>query len=164
VEPAYEAEKNGVSLRVRLPGNPPTPVEGVEKTLQVEVTHLASEQVVTLPLVTVFGSPGLYIAHMLPTAPGQYEFRFFGTIEGTQIDETFTSGDRFDNIESTEEIQFPVKVAQVREVQGVASDAQQAADDAESAASSAQTLAYVAIGLAVVAGAGAVVAFVVNRK
>jgi hypothetical protein len=164
VEPSYEGQMNGVSLRVRIPGTPPTPVEGVEEDMQVEVTHLATGQTVTKPMDTVFNNPGLYIAHLLPTAPGQYEFRFFGTIEGTQIDETFTSGERFDNMNSTEEIQFPNKVAEVREVQGIASDALDAADEADSAASSAQTIAYIAIGLAVLAGAGAVASFVMNRR
>lgn len=167
VEPAYQGQKNGVDLRVRIPAEgdaEPTPVEGVEETLEVEVTHLASGQTVTMALSTIFGTPGRYIAHMIPTVSGQYEFRFFGTVEGTQIDETFTSGERFDNINPTDEIQFPEKVAEVREVQGVASEALEAADDADSAASSAQTLSYVAIGLAVLAGAGAVGAFVMNRR
>lgn len=164
-EPAYEGLKNGVDLRVQVPGTPATPVEGVEKTLQVEVTHVASGQKVTLPIETVFGSPGRYIAHMLPTVAGQYTFRFFGTIQGAQINETFTSGEKFNSIESISEIQFPEKVAQVREVQGVASSAQAAADDADSAASSAQTLSYVAIGLAVIAvlGAGASLAMRTRR-
>jgi hypothetical protein len=161
VEPSYEGETNGVDLRERVPGTPdPTPVEGVEKTLQVEVTHIASGQKVTLPLETVFGTPGRYIAHIVPTVPGQYSFRFFGAVEGTQVNETFTSGDKFGNIEPISDIQFPEKVAQVREVQGVASNALDAADDADSTASSARTIAFVAIGLAVLSGiaSGAVVA------
>jgi hypothetical protein len=160
VEPSYEGEMNGVSLRVQTPGTPATPVEGVEKSVQVEVTHVASKQRVTMPLETVFNSPGLYIAHLLPTEPGQYVFRFFGTINGAQINETFTSGDKFDNINPVGDIQFPVKVAQVREVQGVASDALATADDSDSTASSARTIAFVAIALAVLSGiaSGAVVA------
>lgn len=164
VEPAYEGQMNGVSLRVRTPGTPPTPVEGVEEDMQVEVTHVATDQTVTMPMDTVFNNPGLYIAHMLPTAPGQYVFRFFGTIEGTAINETFTSGERFDNINSTEAIQFPEKVAQVREVQGIASEAAEVADDADSAASSARMLAYVGIGLAILAGLGTAASFAMNRK
>ncbi len=164
VEPAYEGLKNGIDLRVQVPASPPTPVEGVEKTLKVEVTHVATGQKVTLPIETVFGTPGRYIAHLVPTAPGQYSFRFFGTIDGSQVNETFTSGEKFDSIESIAEIQFPEKVAQVREVQGVASEAAEAADDADSAASSARTLAFVAIGLAVLSGAGTAAAFAMRRK
>lgn len=164
VEPSYEGQMNGVSLRVRVPGTPPTPVEGVEEDMQVEVTHVATDAKVTMPMETVFNNPGLYIAHLLPTAPGQYVFRFFGTIDGTAINETFTSGERFDNINSTDAIQFPEKVAQVREVQGIASEAADTAEDADSAASSAQTLAYVGIGLAVLAILGAGASFAMNRK
>jgi hypothetical protein len=164
-EPPYEGENNGVDLRVRIPGTPdPTPVEGVEKTLQVEVTHIASGAKVTLPIETVFGTPGRYIAHIVPTLPGQYSFRFFGTVEGNQIDETFTSGEKFDNINPISDIQFPEKVAQVREVQGVASDAMQAADDADSSASSARTVAFVAIGLAVLSGIGTAATFAMSRR
>lgn len=164
VEPAYEGQKNGVSLRVQVPGTPVTPVEGVEKTIQVEVTHVASGEQVVLPMKTVFGTPGLYIAHMLPTVSGQYVFRFFGTIEGTQIEEKFTSGEKFDSIEPISEIQFPEKVAQVREVQGAASEALDAADDADSTASSARTIAFVAIALAVLSGAGSAAVLVTRRK
>lgn len=113
---------------------------------------------------TVFNNPGLYIAHMLPIAPGQYVFRFFGTIEVTTINETFTSGDRFGNINSTEDIQFPEKVAQVREVQGIANEAAEVADDADSAASSAQTLADAGIGLAVIVILGAGASFAIKAN
>jgi hypothetical protein len=164
VEPAYEGIKSGVDLRVRLPGDPPAPVEGVEETLQVEVTHVASGEEVTLPVETVFGTPGRYIAHLVPTVPGQYTFRFFGTVQGVQVNETFASGESFDNINSIGEIQFPEKVAQVREVQGAASEALEAADDADSAASSARTLAIVAIGLAVLSGIGTGAAVAMLRK
>jgi len=164
VEPAYEGQMNGVSLRVRTPGDPPTPVEGVEESLQVEVTHIASGETVTMPMDTVFGSPGLYIAHLMPTVPGQYSFRFFGTIEGNDINETFTSGEKFDSIQPTDEIQFPEKVAQVREVQGVASDARDAAEDADSAASSARTIAFVAVGLAVLSGLATGALFAMRQR
>ncbi|MEZ4554534.1 MAG: hypothetical protein AB7L91_01265 [Dehalococcoidia bacterium] len=164
IEPAYEGLKNGVDLRVQLPGSPPMPVEGLEETLQVEVTNVASGQQTTLPIEAVFGTPGRYIAHVVPTVSGQYSFRFFGTIQGDQINETFTSGEKFDSIESTSDIQFPEKVAQVREVQGVASEALDAADEADSAASSARTLAIVAIGVAVVSGVLSGAAVAMRRK
>jgi hypothetical protein len=166
-EPAYQGQLNGVDLRVRLPAvapATPVPVEGVEKTLQVEVKHIASGKSVTLPIETVFGTPGRYIAHLLPTVDGQYSFRYFGTINGTAVNETFTSGEKFASIESTDEIQFPEKVAQVREVQVVASQAMDSADSADSSASSAKTIAYIAIGLAVLAGVGAGASFAMGRK
>jgi hypothetical protein len=40
--------------------------------------------------------------------PGDYTFRIFGTIEGTEIDETFSAADgQFSSINPIEDIQFP---------------------------------------------------------
>jgi hypothetical protein len=152
VEPVYVGEMNGVSLRVQLPGTPATPVEGLEKTLQVEITHMGSGTSKTVPLRTVFRDPGAYTADLLPTVTGQYRFRFFGTIEGANVNEQFTSGEKFDNVEGTGEIEFPEQVAQVREVQGLASAARDQADDADSAASTARLLAIAALAVAVLSG------------
>jgi hypothetical protein len=61
-----------------------------------------------LELRARFGQPGSYVADLLPTAEGTYSFRIFGTIEGTDIDETFTGGpDTFSEVESTDSIAFP---------------------------------------------------------
>ncbi|MSQ36585.1 MAG: hypothetical protein EXR63_05550 [Dehalococcoidia bacterium] len=152
VEPVYVGQMNGVSLRVQLPGAPATPVEGLEKTLQVEITHMGSGTRKTVPLRTVFREPGHYTADLLPTVTGQYRFRFFGTIEGTTVNEQFTSGANFDSVEGAGEIEFPERVAQVREVQGLASAARDQADDADSAASTARLLAIAALAVAVLSG------------
>ena len=48
-----------------------------------------------------FGTPGDYRAWFIPTRPGQYTFHFSGTIDGEEVDETFTSGPgAFDDVES----------------------------------------------------------------
>lgn len=163
VEPAYVGEMNGVSLRVQLPGTPPTPVEGLEQTLQVEVTHMGSGTSKTMALRTVFRDPGAYRADLLPTVTGQYRFRIFGTIDGANVNEQFTSGANFDNIEGTEEIEFPEQVAQVREVQGLATAARDQADDADSAASTARLLAIAALAVAVLSG-GPALALTMRRR
>jgi plastocyanin len=134
------------------------PVEGLESTLQVEVTHIPTGVSKTLPLRSVFGEPGHYAADLIPTAPGQYRFRFFGTVEGMNIDETFESGpDTFDNVEEAKALQFPEPVPAVREIEGAvrgtqatAQEAQDAASSASSTASSASTLAIIGIVLGVV--------------
>jgi hypothetical protein len=163
VEPAFEGIKNGLDLRVRVPGTPPTPILGVEKTLQWEITHVATNKTATFPIRTIFNDPGHYTADMIPTAPGQYRFRFSGTIEGVPINETFTSGEGFDNIDRVDELQFPEKVAQVRSVEGATRDAQVTADDAASAADTARTVAYVAVAAAI-AALGASVASLLRRR
>jgi hypothetical protein len=151
-EPVFVGQMNGVALRVQLPGATPTPVEGLEKTLQVEITHVASGVTRTVPLRTVFRDPGHYTAHLLPTVAGQVRFRFFGTIEGVTVNEVFTSGSGFDTPEPSTEIEFPERAPQVREVAGLAQAAGDRADDAGSTASSARLLAIAALVVAVLSG------------
>ncbi len=158
VEPAYEGIQNGVDLRVHIPaenaGEEATPVEGLEETLQVEVTHVPSGKSKTFALRSLFGDPGHYTADFIPTAPGQYRFRFFGTVEGMAIDEMFESGPgRFSDIESTTELQFPEQVPAPREMESAIRGAQLSVAEAQDSASSLYTLAIVAI---VLGGIGAV--------
>ena len=164
VEPALEGETNAVLLRVSQDDEP---VEGLAETLQVEVTHVDRDTSRVFPLQASFGEPGTYLADLIPTATGQYRFRFFGTIEGTEIDEVFESGDdTFSNIESSQELQFPQALAAPADVQGVAEGAQAAAFDAEDQAASAQTMATAALAvgaLGVIVG-GAGVALALRRR
>ena len=164
VEPALEGETNAVLLRV---SQDEEPVEGLEETLQVEVTHLDSDTSRVFPLQASFGEAGTYLADVIPTATGQYRFRFFGTIEGTGIDEVFESGDdTFSNIESSQELQFPQALAAPAELQGVAEGAQTAAFDAEDQAASAQTMATasLAVGALGIVVGGAGVALALRRR
>lgn len=157
VEPAYEGQKNGLDLRVRVPGTPVTPVLGLEKTLQVEISFVGNDKKVTKPVraVSAANSPGQYTADVLPTQAGQYRFRIFGTIEGQQVNETFTSGEKFSNVERGSDLTFPDDLPQVRSIEGAATDAQATADAAASAASTARALAIGALALAVIAGGAA---------
>jgi hypothetical protein len=149
-EPALEGLKNGVSLAVSRENE--EPVEGLEETLQVEVTHVPSGTSKTMNLRTVFGDPGHYTADLIPTAPGQYRFRFFGAIEGMEVDETFESGpDTFSDIESSQELQFPEPLPAVREIEGAVRGTQATAQEAQDTASSASTLAIIGMVLGAVA-------------
>lgn len=142
-EPALEGQKNGVDLRITQGDKP---IEGVEKTLQVEITHKASGTKKTFALRTIFRDPGHYTADIIPTAPGQYEMRFFGKVGTADINETFISGPgRYGDIEPTTELAFPVAAPQVREVAGSAKEALEAARDAEDAASTARAFGIVGI-------------------
>jgi len=91
-EPAIADEPNGLDLRVTQgdPDEPDAkPVEGLEKTLKAEV--LFGGQSMPLTLRAVYGKPGAYTADFIPTQPGDYTFHIFGTINGTTVDERFTS-------------------------------------------------------------------------
>ena len=140
------------------------PVEGLEGSLQVEVTHVSSGVSRTFDLQAAWGEPGHYVAGLIPTASGVYEFRFFGTIDGLPIDETFVSqggGGDFDDVRSSAELQFPVQLPEIREIESgargalsTAQEAQQAAIAAQAAAGSAQgggnVLAIVALIIGIV--------------
>lgn len=126
-----------------------SPVEGLEETLQVEVTHVATGTATTRELLAVFGDPGHYVAAMIPTATGVYEFRVFGALEGTPIDETFASkggGGGFDDIRSSAGLQFPVQLPEIREIESGARGALAAAQEAQDTALAAQTAANEAQG------------------
>ncbi len=161
-EPALEGQKNGVDLRITQADKP---VEGVEKTLQVEITHKASGTKKTFALRTIFRDPGHYTADLIPTAPGQYEMRFFGKVGNTEVDQTFISGPgRYGDIEPTTEIAFPVAAPQVREVAGSAKQALEAAQAAEDAASTARTIGIAGSVLGVLGIAVGGGAFMVARR
>ena len=166
-EPAYEGQRNAVSLRVTKmkaeePGEghgdaakkdmaeesdhahdgPATvPVEGLEATLQVEVTHVPSGASKVMNLRPAWNDLGHYLADLIPTSPGHYRFRFFGTIEGTEIDTTYdsrASGGSFDDIREASAIHFPETVASGRELESAVRGAQDEAQQARDAATSAE--------------------------
>ena len=131
------------------------PVEGLEDSLQVEVTHLGSNSSTTLPLTPRFGEPGSYESVLIPTSPGKYRFRFFGEIRGEPVDEVFESGTgTFDEVVAAADVQFPLKVASLRELEGVTRSAQDAAVSANDDAALAGRLGIIGI---VVGAIGAVV-------
>ena len=176
-EPAYEGERNAVSLRVTKESedeeeeSPSTAamsmggrhdpeavaVEGLQDTLQVEVTHVPSNVSRTMNLRAVFNDPGHYAADLIPTSPGHYRFRFFGVIEGEAIDATFDSragGGHFDDVRVATAIHFPDAVASARELESAVRGLQAASEETldEDDDSAAATMAIVGI----VLGAGGI--------
>ena len=83
------------------------PVEGLEETLQAEVIY--EDQTMALPLTAMWDDPAGYYSVFFPTASeGDYSFRIYGTIDGAEIDETFTSGpETFGPVEDPAPLQFP---------------------------------------------------------
>jgi hypothetical protein len=109
-EPAFANAKNGPEVTITKGPKEDPVVEDVE--LEVEITY--GEETLARPLepafvVGVFGEPGNYNTDIFPTRPGTWEFRIFGTVEGQEVDETFTSGEEtFSDIEDPSEVAFPV--------------------------------------------------------
>jgi hypothetical protein len=94
---------------------------------------------------------------LIPTVVGNYTFHIFGTINGTPIDKTVTSGPTtFDSIADASSVEFPVAVpataaiaTKVNAVDQRAGNALASAQSAKSSASSASVLAIIAIVVAV---------------
>jgi hypothetical protein len=116
-EPVFAGDKSGLEFWVtEAPAATPAaadeeaegaPVEGLEETLQAEVIY--EDQTMELPLTAMWDEPGGYYSVFFPTASeGDYTFRVYGTIDDTEIDETFTSGpETFGPVEDSAPLQFP---------------------------------------------------------
>ncbi len=151
-EPVYSGQKSGLELRVPRGEEP---VEGLEETLQAEVSF--DDRVRELPLSPVFDEAGAYRSVFVPTAAGQYTFHIVGTVNGQEIDESFTSGpDTFSEVQDVAGGQFPV----------VLPAAGDTARDAEAGAAAAgtATLALVIGGAGLVAGLVAIGLSVARRR
>ncbi len=113
-EPVFAGDKSGLEFWVTevaaaTPGagdEDGTPIEGLAETLQAEV--LFADQTLALPLSPIFDEPGGYRSVFFPMEPGDYTFRIYGVIDGTDIDESFTSGpETFGPVEDPAPLQFP---------------------------------------------------------
>jgi len=161
-EPAYLNQPNGLSVRVYTvePGvelleatsEQRVGVEGLEETLQAEVSQGAAEPM-ALTLEGAFGEPGAYDGNFLPTALGDYTFHITGTINGEEIDETFTSSpETFSSID--EPAEYPVQIQTNQELEAaLGSDGSSSDDDSDSNAPMIIAIIGVVLGAAgVVAG------------
>lgn len=91
------------------------------------------------PLRAVFGQKGYYVADLVPTRDGDYQWTFVGTIGETQVNEKFDTADgKFDKVEPQTALQFP---------QALPDSGQQSAAvaSAQAEAQQSRTLAYVGI-------------------
>lgn len=140
-EPAFAGTLNGVDLSITDARSNNKPVEGVEKTLTVDVIAGGLTAQLSLPLRARFGLPGRYAADFQPTRSGSYTFVFKGKVESTDVNERFESGPgRFEDVESATAVQYPDKVPS-------GSDLTRRLDDLQSTADQVRILAIAAIAL-----------------
>lgn len=129
------------------------PVTGLAETLQAEVVY--GDERRDLPLSPRFGQDGWYQSVFFPTAAGAYTFRIFGSIEGQQIDESFSSGpDTFNEVEEATSGQFPIVLPAAGELAANAERGAQAADRANiglALAAAGVVLGLIGIGVALAA-------------
>ena len=168
-EPALAGQPNSALI---LLAHHSEPVVDLGDTLEFEVTF--GDQTQQFPIEPFFepgefGTPGDYRAWFIPTRPGEYTFHFFGTVDGEEVDETFTPGPGgFEGVESPQSMQFPEQEPTTgelaeridREVPRLTSsigDVQASANAVADDASSAKTLGLIGI---IVGAIGLIVAIV----
>jgi hypothetical protein len=127
-----------------------------------------------LQLRTIYRDPGHDTADLLPTAPGHYRFRFLGRIKELAVQKTFDStsgGGQFDDVASSVNLQFPVRLPEIREIANAVRGAQQSAQQAYNAAltsqesgASARSLALAGVALGVLSAATGISALVVAYR
>jgi len=155
VEPAYADLKNGAGIRIMDAGTT-NAVVGADKTLKVQIRQGASIQ--PFALRAVFGQNGYYVADILPTRDGEYQWIFTGTINGDAVNETFDTADgKFNKVEPQTALQFPLALPD---------PAQSAAavQAAQADAASARTLAYVGIAVGVLGVLAGVAAWLTRPR
>jgi hypothetical protein len=102
-EPAIQGDTNGIWLEVTQGEEP---VTGLADTLKAQA--IFGDQTRDFDLVPAFGEDGVYEAVFIPTEPGDYTFRFYGQINGVDVDETFTSSpEGFDSVAARADLEFP---------------------------------------------------------
>jgi hypothetical protein len=115
-EPAIQGDTNGITLTVTK-GD--APVTGLADTLKAQA--IFGDQTRDFDLVPAWNEDGTYEAVFIPTQPGDYTFRFFGTIDGVDVDESFTSSpEGFDSVAARADLEFPAEDAGSRDTNSVA--------------------------------------------
>ena len=104
-EPVYVGQKSGLEFFVSKDGKD---IEGLETTVKAQV--IKDGETRDLPINARWDTPGAYESVFFPTVAGPYTFHLTGTIEGSPIDESFTSSpDGFGEVDELSTAQFPVQ-------------------------------------------------------
>ena len=172
-EPAYVAQPNGVQVILSEHGQP---VVDLGDSLKVQVSF--GGQQTTTPLEPNFevggdGEPGDYRAWFIPSQVGPYTFQLSGSIHGTKVDLSVTSGPKtFDEVQSPTEAMFPAVDApttqqlsdRIEQDSARLAAATTQATTAESAADDATTLAVIGVVVGCIGIAVGIVATVLARR
>jgi hypothetical protein len=163
-EPAYVGQPNSVQVILSEHGQP---VVDLGDSLKVQASF--GGQRTTLPLEPNFevggdGEPGDYRAWFIPSQAGPYTFRLSGSVHGTKIHLSVTSGPKtFNEVQSPTEAMFPAVdtpttqelADRIEQDSGRLADAATQAAAATSAADDARTVGVIGV---VVGSIGIVVA------
>jgi hypothetical protein len=119
-EPAYTGQENSVQL-ILASRSTGKPVVSVGNALHVTVGYGTKTMAFVLEPTfdpdTGLGAPGDYRAWLIPTAPGDYTFRFTGTVGAQRVDQSFTSGPTtFATVQDPTAAEFPVQTPTMTEL------------------------------------------------
>jgi len=174
---AYAGQPNSVQL---LLTKDEKPVTDLGDTLQVTITFgdQTSDAMSLEPYFEVgeWGIPGDYRVFFVPSQPGDYTFHFTGTIGGTKVDESFTSGPKtFATVQDMAGATFPqvqsptnAELAARQEADSARTTKElatvtSAANEASDAASSAKTVGIIGIAVGAIGLIVAIVALTRKR-
>ena len=162
-EPALQGDLNGLYLSV-TDSSTGKPVTGLANTLKAEIQF--GTAIRTLPLEPQDGQ-GAYIAWVVPTEVGSYTWRVFGTIGGSPVDVSASSGaDSFNEVQPQSALTFPGTGTGLAGVS--ATDLSQeliaVRDRADAAASAASAARWIALAGVVLGIAGLLVGGIVARR
>src|SRR2546428_2382716 len=146
-EPAFAGAMNAVDLTV-TDTRSDKPVEGLEKTLQVEVFYGGLTTPLSVPLRIRFGLPGKYAADLMPTKDGSYAFRIFGKVESLDVNQRFESGPgRFNDVQKVNPLQYPEQVPSGGDLAASLADLKSGVDQIRLLAIAALVLGVAAVGV-----------------
>lgn len=110
IEPTAVESPNSLFLKVETKESGEG-VQGLEETLEAEVTIGGGAHTKSLPLEASGEEPGVYGSPIVPTRTGDYTFRIYGTVGDQEVDESFSSGpETFETVEDVADLQFPDQV------------------------------------------------------
>src|SRR5262249_5066812 len=172
-EPAYVGQPNSVQVILNEHGQP---VVDLGDSLKVQVSF--GGQQTTLPLEPNFevggdGEPGDYRAWFIPSQAGPYTFQLSGSVHGTKIDLTVSSGPKtFDEVTNPTEAMFPPVNAptaqelsdRIEQDAGRLTAATAEAASAKSAADDAKTVAVLGVIVGCIGIVVGAVALVLSRR
>lgn len=125
-EPVFVGDKSGLEFSVMKDDQP---VTGLEQTLTAQVTYQGQSR--DLPLEARDDSPGWYQSVFIPTAAGPYTFHISGSINGTAVDESFTSSPTgFDEVQEASAGEWPNQLPTTTELSATAQKGADAAGTA----------------------------------
>lgn len=148
-EPAFQGQSNAATIRVTdTRVNPAKALEGLEKTVTIQVFSGGLTTPFAGTVRTVFGQPGLYAVDIFPTASGGYKYKVSGKVESLDVNETFESGPTtFGDILAVSSLEYPESVPGGADLTRRLNDLQSTADQTRLVAFVAVVLGLAALGL-----------------